>query len=351
MLWLDRKYLLMTSHKLRNFKQKKDDLFNLSCPYCGDSQKNKLKARGYIYRKNNDYFYNCFNCQISTTFPKFLKFLDSFLYQQYAMERYSSGETGHAAYEKPKFNLPGRKPEETKQEITANSLENIVARSGEKPLLASIYTLPPEHYARKYVEKRRIPEKFWKEIFYAEKFKDFLDTSFPDHGKDNVPNDDRIVLFYTNKQGVITNCAGRALGESKIRYITVKVKDEKKLFGLHRVSTNQEVYVLEGQFDSFFVPNSVASGDSNLGAVPEFLNCDCTLIFDNESRNLQIVKQINAAIENGHRVVLFPESLPYKDVNEMIMNGMSEREVMNIIESNKYQGLMAKLKFSDWRKC
>ena len=354
-VYLDRKYLLLISSLLRNFKQKKDDLFNFSCPYCGDSVKNKLKARGYIFRKNNDYFYVCHNCQFSTTFNKFLKHIDASQHAAYIMERYSAGENGHSGYEKPKFDLGGPKPgepmPEKKIEKPIISLENIVAHSGNPPLLQSIYTLPPEHYARQYVVKRHIPEKFWKEIFFTEKFKDFLDTTYPDHGKEKVPNDDRIVLCYTNKYGHVTNVAGRSLSDSKIRYLTVKVRDEKKLFGLHRVSTSQEIYVLEGQFDSFFVPNSVASGDSNLGAVPEYLDCDCTLIFDNEPRNLQIVKQINAAIENGHRVVLFPDTLPYKDINEMIMNGMTEAEVLKIIEDNKFQGLTAKLKFSTWRKC
>ena len=98
--------------------------------------------------------------------------------------------------------------------------------------------------------------------------------------------------------------------------------------------------------------NSVASGDSNLCAVPDFLSdSECVLVYDAEPRNKEIVKQINRAIENDHSVVLFPNDIPYKDVNEMIMNGMSESEVMNIIRENTFQGLTAKLKFAEWRKC
>lgn len=350
-VFLDRTYLLRISSRLRNFKQKKDDLYNFSCPICGDSQKNRTKARGYVFRKNNDYFYTCHNCQTGTTFSKILKHVDEQEYAQYCLDRYSSGDNNRSNYEKPLIDLKGgRKPTEAFQENI--TLENIFSKSVGNYVFGSLDTLPAEHFAVQYIRMRKIPEKFWKEIFYTNKFKDFLDNTFKDHGKDNVPNDDRIVLCYTNSKGEITNVAGRALGESKIRYITVKVLDEKKLFGLHRLRPTETVYVLEGQFDSYFVENSVASGDSNLCAVPDFLSdSECVLVYDAEPRNKEIVKQINRAIENDHSVVLFPNDIPYKDVNEMIMNGMSESEVMNIIRENTFQGLTAKLKFAEWRKC
>jgi hypothetical protein len=57
-VYIDRKFLGFVSSKLEQFKQKQTDLYNFRCPYCGDSKKNKLKARGYVYRKSNDYFWN-----------------------------------------------------------------------------------------------------------------------------------------------------------------------------------------------------------------------------------------------------------------------------------------------------
>ena len=55
-VYIDRKFLGFVSSRLEQYKQKQTDLYNFRCPYCGDSQKNKLKARGYVYRKSNDYF-------------------------------------------------------------------------------------------------------------------------------------------------------------------------------------------------------------------------------------------------------------------------------------------------------
>jgi transcription elongation factor Elf1 len=343
-VWIDRKYLLLTSSRLERFSQKKDDLFNFRCPYCGDSKKNKLKARGYVYRKNNDYFYTCHNCHTSTTFSKFLKTVDVDVHRQYVLERYTNGETGHSNYQKPNLNssLTGPKPSERFSEKL--NIKNIK--------LKSIDELPEEHYAVQYIIKRKIPKQYWSEIFYHDAFKDFLDTLFPDHGQDDVPNDSRIILFYTNQNGDITNVAGRALGKSPIRYCTVKITEDKKLFGMHRMRSGEKIYVVEGQFDSFFIPNCIASGDSNLGSVPEYLeNKDCVLVYDNEPRNREIVKQINKAIENDYSVVLFPDSIPFKDINEMILGGMTQEEIMRYITENTSQGLTAKLKFVDWRKC
>ena len=41
------------------------------CPICGDSKKNKLKKRGYFYRKTGTFY--CFNCGTSMTGYDFLK--------------------------------------------------------------------------------------------------------------------------------------------------------------------------------------------------------------------------------------------------------------------------------------
>ena len=354
--FIDRKYLGFISHKLEQFKQKKQDLYNFRCFYCGDSKKNKLKTRGYIYRKSNDYFYICHNCGKSTTFGKFLQEFDGETYRQYALERYSSGETGNHNYKKPTFDdLRGNAFSRLHRTGEAEVVEEEKPKLGktwDTIGLESVASLPENHYARDYIKNRKIPEKYWNEIFFAPHFKDFLDAEFPEHGKEDVPNDDRIVLCYTNENGEVTNIAGRALSESKIRYVTIKVKDEKKLFGLHRLQKQNRVYVLEGQFDSFFIPNSVASGDSNLGGVVGVLqDVDLVLVYDNEPRNKDIVKQIEKSIDKGYNVCLFPESAKGKDINEMIQNGLTSDEIKGIIDTNTFSGLTAKLKFTHWKRC
>jgi len=345
-IYIDRRYLLLTSSRFRNFKTKKDDLFNFSCPFCGDSQKNQHRARGYVYRKDNDYFYMCHNCNVSTTFGKLLQHIDPNLYREYILERYSAGDNKYSPVEKPKLQeyLTGPKPVDrykSIQDFSANSIQN----------------LPDGHYAKDYIKNRRIPEKYWNEIFFTESYKKFLDDNFPNHGKEKLFDDARIVMFYTNRDGMVTNVTGRSLeADSKIRYITVKLLDEKKIYGMHRLDLSSRVYITEGQFDSLFLPNSVASGDSNLIGLAEFLKKeygldDVVLVFDNQPRNKDIVRQIRDATIEGYPVVFLPYDPDAKDLNDMVRSGMDSDQLKHLIDNNVYSGLTAQLKLNEWRKC
>lgn len=346
-VYIDRKYLLLISSRLSKFAQKKEDLFNFRCCYCGDSQKNLHKARGYVYRKGNDYFYICHNCNVSTTFAKLLQFIDAERYKEYAFERYANGDNKHSPYQKPNIQevLTGPKPIEKYKNLDDVRTEG----------LPSVDMLPDGHYAKEYIRNRRIPENFWNEIFFTKDYKNFLDRFFPNHGKENLPNDARIVLFYTDIDETITNVTGRALAaDNDIRYITVKILDRKKIFGLHR-SGPEKVYITEGQFDSFFLPNAVASGDANLIGLADFMSkfnySGITLVFDNQPRNKDIVKQMKFAIDLGYAVTLLPYDPNSKDINEMVRSGMSSEEVKKLIDDNTFQGLTASMNFTKWRKC
>jgi hypothetical protein len=70
-------------------------------------------------------------------------------------------------------------------------------------------------------------------------------------------------------------------------------------------------------------------------------------IFDNEPRNTEIVNRIQRTIDNGGRLVIWPESIEDKDINDMVMSGL---DVQSVIKSNTYSGLEAKLKFNSWKK-
>lgn len=343
-VYIDRKYLMFISSRLRNFKERKTDLFNFSCPYCGDSSKNKSKARGYIFMKQDNYFYMCHNCNVSTTFGKFLEYIDSEQHKSYIFERYTNGQSKYAPVEKPDV-AAMVKSEAPKQ------IKHISDFKG-------IDTLPDGHFAKEYVRHRKIPEKFWKEIVFAPGYKSWLDENFPNHGKKGLLDDPRLVLFYTNHAGEITNVSGRALAnaDALLRYITVKVSEQRKVFGLHRLDFKKKVYIVEGQFDSFFIDNAVASGDANLSALADYLydtyGANCVLVFDNEPRNKQIVNSMAKNLDNtGWDMVIFPESFPGKDINEAIIAGLTTENIQSIMEIHTYGGLSAALRLSEWRRC
>ena len=79
-------------------------------------------------------------------------------------------------------------------------------------------------------------------------------------------------------------------------------------------------------------------------------NRELTIIFDNEPRNKEICKQIDRSINQGQRMVIWPKSVVQKDINDMILSGMTKEEIEKIIKENTFSGVEAKLKFSEWRK-
>ena len=72
MFWIDKKYLKLVSSRFRNSKWKNEDLLNHSCPYCGDSEKNQYKARGYHFKLKETFIYKCHNCGVAKPFAKFI---------------------------------------------------------------------------------------------------------------------------------------------------------------------------------------------------------------------------------------------------------------------------------------
>jgi transcriptional regulator NrdR family protein len=327
-VYIDRKFLLQVSPKLLRFTQKKTDLYNFRCPFCGDSQKNKLKARGFIYRKKNDYFYSCHNCHVGHTFYNFLKFIDANLVREYSLERYKDGETGNHNYTKPAFDIP--KPI-FKQKI---DLENI-------------NSLPDNHFAKQYVANRQIPKDRWTELYFASDFKAFVESF--DIDKDLKENDPRLIIPFYNAKKDLIGFQGRALSESKIRYITIKLDENApKIFGLDRLKSGI-TYVVEGPIDSMFIDNALATADANLSSI-EIDNKDLVLIYDNEPRNKDIVKQIAKAIKEQFQVVIWPATIESKDINEMILSGLTKQQLMSIIKENTYSGLRAEMELNNWHK-
>ena len=84
-LILDKKFINLASGMLRNFKWQRDSLANCSCPICGDSKKDKKKARGYFYEKHSRFFYKCHNCGHWSNLYKFLTAVNPQLAKEYSL--------------------------------------------------------------------------------------------------------------------------------------------------------------------------------------------------------------------------------------------------------------------------
>ena len=73
------------------------------------------------------------------------------------------------------------------------------------------------------------------------------------------------------------------------------------------------------------------------------------MIFDNEPRNEQIVNRMLKAVDKNFNLVVWPKSLKYKDINDMIIAGKTSAEIETIISSNTYCGLTALQHINNWK--
>ena len=319
--FVDVKYINLISSRFQKFKKVKNNLYNFRCPICGDSQRNKNKARGYLYQVKNNTNFKCHNCGVNVSFNNFLKQIDSVIHKQYTFEKFKDGKTGrNFIVEEPDFNF----------EVPKFKAKLDLPKASENP------------DAKSYLENRKLnPDKF----YYADKFKSWTNSqkeTFDDVSKDEP----RIIipLFYQN---TLVGFQGRALGPSKIKYITVMLNDDApKIYGLDEIEKSKTVYITEGPFDSTFIHNSIALCGAD-GDVDKWGIGDCVWIYDNEPRNREILSRISRVIEMGQKVVIWPSTINEKDINDMVLSGL---DIQSVIESNTYSGLEAKLKFTTWKK-
>lgn len=337
-VYVDKKYISLLSPKLRNFKQRGEFLWNFSCPVCGDSQRDKLKARGYIYKRKEHFGFMCHNCGSAMGLQKFLKYLDPMLYNEYQLETFVQSNTTTKVDASEFITKPNFKH-------IYNSDSDILFNSG----AVRIKTFPPEFHARKYLEDRQVPLT---DIWYASDFADFVKKLYPWFDK-TLYKEPRIIIPFYDADNNLLGIQGRAIGQSKIKYITIKTNENTpKIFGWNRVEVSKTLYVVEGPIDSLFLRNSLATMDASLYIAPSIVGFDKDYIFvyDNEKRNKQIVSNMRKTIDMGYKVCIWPDTIEQKDINEMVLAGMHPSEIQHIIDRNTHEGLMATMKLNQWSK-
>ena len=336
--YIDVKYVNLISPYLQQFKKKGDFLWNFRCPYCGDSQKSRTKARGFVYRKKNDLFYKCHNCGMGTTLGNLIKKIDLKTYDDYIVERYKSGSQNNTPTPEFKFDVP------------IFQKKGILGKD-----LKSIADLPESHPARKIISDRLIPEECFKDLYLCESFYKFTNKLVPNKFPSLDGDHPRLLIPFRDEEGEMFAYQGRAFGKEQPKYITIKLKDEDKIFGLDRVTKDKHIYVVEGPLDSLFIDNCIAFAGSDFtrplsveGRLMQ--NGEVTMIWDNEPRNKEICKQMENSLNRGRGLVIWPDSIKHKDINDMIVAGHTKEQVQEIITKDTFSGAAAQLRFIKWRK-
>mgnify|MGYP001093120359 FL=1 len=330
--YIDVKYINLCSSLLERFKQKHTNLWNFRCPICGDSKKSKTKCRGFVYEKRNKYFYKCHNCNYGTSFNRFLEKISPALHKNYITEQYKEDAW--------------RKKDEPKSIPEFNFVPefNHVLQG-----MDSISSLTTDHPARNYLKNRLIPERYFRDLYLCKEFKKWTNTIIPNKFSSLEHDAPRLVIPFFDCKHNIIGYQGRSFDpKEQAKYITIKMKGvENLIYGEERINIKKKIYCVEGPLDSLFLPNCLAIAGLNFKGV----KLSNVIVLDNERRNVQIVDALKKLIINGYSVCIWPDSVKEKDINEMIIDGRTTDDIVEIIDNNTYSGLQANFQLSQWKRC
>ena len=326
---IDTQYLYNISPRLDRFKKKSRNLFNFRCPYCGDSQKNKSKARGFVYAVKNEYFYKCHNCSKGTTLGKLIEYIDPQIYKQYVIEKYKSGNNN--TVQEPEFKFePVKFDDKTLKDLTR-------------------FDKIPNHPAYKmFIENRHLKD-YHDKLYVTWHFYDWVNKLIPNKFPNIKEDHPRAIIPFLDVDNKMFAFQGRAFGDEEPKYITIKLDENKRrIYGLDRLDINKTIYITEGPIDSLFLPNAIAVAGSDLEI--KNLKRKAVYVFDNEPRNREITQKMEKLIEKNYNICIWPKSLKYKDINDMVMSGMTPVEIQGIIDNNTFSKLSAHQQLVNWKE-
>ena len=193
-----------------------------------------------------------------------------------------------------------------------------------------------------------IPKEHWDKFYFCAKFYDWTNSIIPNKFPSLKDDHPRVVIPFFDREGNFFAFQGRAFGKEQPKYITIKFDDTKqKIYGLDKLDLNKPIKITEGPIDSLFLDNAIAlaGADADIKINHE----QCTMIFDNEPRNKEIVSRMIKAVDKKFNLVVWPKTLKNKDINDMIMTGKTSAEIETIISNNTYCGLTALQHINNWK--
>ena len=337
---LDKRYINIVGARLERFERRGDDVYNFRCPFCGDSKKSQTKRRGYIFpnEKRTGFVYKCHNCGISMSFPNFLKEMFADVYEDYRKEQIEERLFENEAVGNE--NKDGAEVKKPDPKIDAFS----IAKTAKN--------MPKE--AIEYLRGRKVREEdIERYAIYVHDGGMFLRRIFPDKEKYKklVANHPYVGIMCIDANDKLSGIVFRSLNKYSLpRYLSVRISD-RYFFGLDRINDSNVIFVFEGVFDALMVHNGVAALTSSLNRVERYIEGidrkRIVYVHDNEiGKNEEIEKIIMQNIDSGREVVIFPEHINGKDLNEMVVNGeISLHDIEEFLLEHAYSGLRAKAKF------
>ncbi len=269
---------------------------------------------------------------MGTSLGNLMKEIDPTLYNQYVMERYKEGNVRQS-------------------HANVTSIMNFEPKFKKKSILDQLLDPVRNTPAETYLRNRKIPESCWDNLYYIDNIEKIEQLS--EKYKDRIiGNESRLVIPFIDRSGKLVGVTCRALGDERLRYVTVRVNDDlPMIYGLDKVDITKDIYVTEGPIDSLFLDNAIALAGADADGGITIQHQQCTMIYDNEPRNEHIVSRMITAVDKNFNVCIWPESVREgKDINDLIISGKSASQVQSLIHNNTHSGLTALQNINNWKR-
>ena len=334
------------------------------CPLCGDSKHSRHKKRGaLIYNKykkqykgkENEFFYTCYNCNVSLDFYSFLaEMSDRGLNLLEAWGSFLGLNIKRQTMDEPETNW------KLKFYKLRENIEKYVTKLENSPRVFE------------YVKNRLIPEKYWntKVFAYSGTLADFyrndpLDVLEKPEVISSfafVPDDYMVLIQEAFISGnlVPVGFALRVIHDRTdgFRYYKIPIKELKAVpFFSNLMEFNSDIctyplWVLEGQVDALMFSNpavAVTSGNlTGVNQIEEFKNNTKIFVFDNDYMTNPAMKRKLMSLGVNEKAVLWhlDKVNKYKDANRMITSGFQtypiDRYAMSLVKNGLERNLWMK---------
>lgn len=175
-------------------------------------------------------------------------------------------------------------------------------------------------------------------------------------------HDNRLVIpFYNTDNKIIFYQSRKVLDDdTRPKYLS-KVGSERSLYGIDSINTQLEhFFITEGPIDAMFIRNGIAlcgineSKSNNFTHTQQLQLTQFPLfkkvwVLDNQMQDNASKLKTNYLIQQGETVFVWPKTLSkYKDINEYCIDNSLDELDVDVILSNSYTGLKAKLMMNNY---
>lgn len=183
--------------------------------------------------------------------------------------------------------------------------------------------------------------------------------------KDKTHKNRLIIPFY-DANGKIIFYQSRTIIENRKfnlpKYLG-KVNSDRSLFNINKIKEDiDQIFIIEGPIDAFFVENGVAvagineSSDNLFTALQNqqilrFPFHERIIALDSQWQDSASLKKTRVLLEKGHKVFIWPKKFgeKFKDFNDMCINLNIEKVPNKFITDNSYKGLEGLVNLSQIR--